>query len=511
MSRSTIAILALILLVGAFLRFWHIGAASYWYDEFGSLETSAAHRQEHEDIPSQVILQQGPDLLSLQHAAPAWKIWVRMDEDFNPPLYFVLLRLWRDVFGSTEAATRSLSAIAGLLAILCIFDVGRLAHGIAAGLWAAAICAVAGPQVVYAQETRGYTLLVLWGLCALDAMVRIEVMGWNRRRMLALVLSVLAMLLTHYIGIPVAFALAIYSLIFANTKNRWWMSGAILAAALIFAAIWGPFMPAQRQIGAGNDAGFLAAGEWSRWYSLQHLISLPLDLLGPPIERDFWTLWPVAIIYVLPCLLARKNRFLLLWLFWLLGSAGLFAILDQLHPTHHFSYTRYILMCGPGFYLIYAGLLSVKLGPTAINRALPHILPALAVLFCLVSLPSSFADRRWADWRQIARAIDGLRQPGDALVFASRKKSDWFAGQYIGYAWYAKKPLQNVAMLFGPAHPAWLAEMRRFHSVVVVNGDNSPENLLPGYRTTKWISFMPFVTLGRLELDNTLPTRRNFE
>ena len=147
MKRWTAIILTGILIAGAALRWWNIGDKSYWYDEFCSLETSAGHNQEQFDIPQNVILSHPPDLLSLQAARPAWKIWFHMSEEFHPPLYSILLRIWRDLFGSTEAATRSLSALAGILGILGIFDIGQLAHGTTAGLWAAAVFAVAGPQV----------------------------------------------------------------------------------------------------------------------------------------------------------------------------------------------------------------------------------------------------------------------------------------------------------------------------------------------------------------------------
>ena len=48
-----------------------------------------------------------------------------------------------------------------------------------------------------------------------------------------------------------------------------------------------------------------------------------------------------------------------------------------------------------------------------------HVLPAQAVLFCLLSMPSRYAEWRWADWREIASGIDRMKQPGDMLVLSS--------------------------------------------------------------------------------------------
>src|SRR5690606_10838474 len=41
-------------------------------------------------------------------------------DDQHPPLYFVLLRLWRDVAGDTEFATRYLGILIGLVAVAAV-------------------------------------------------------------------------------------------------------------------------------------------------------------------------------------------------------------------------------------------------------------------------------------------------------------------------------------------------------------------------------------------------------
>ncbi|HWB55268.1 MAG TPA: glycosyltransferase family 39 protein, partial [Tepidisphaeraceae bacterium] len=436
-----------------------------------------------------------PDLLSLADARPVWKIWMHMGEEFHPPLYSIALRLWRDLFGSTEAATRSLSALAGMLGILCIFDVGRLAHGRVAGLWAATIFAVAGPQVEFAQDARGYTLVVLFGLCALAAMVRIEVKGVSRRRLVALGVSVLAMMLTHYVGIPVAVALGFYSLVRLRGKVRWKTAAAILTAGIIYGAIWAPFMPAQRKTAASVENDFLLVGPWSRLYAIEHLASLPIRLLGPPVEKEIASTWPACIVYFLPLLLWRKNRFLSLWLFWLLGAAGLFAMMDQINRTHQLSYPRYVLMCGPGFYLIFAGLLA-----DAKKRWMQHVVPALVIVFCLVSLPSSYAQWRWPDWRAIAQGVDEMKKPNDLVAVASEGKRDWFSGLYMSYAFYSREKPKNALILVRPADAVLREQLRAFSGVVLINGTNRPPtSLFPGYRVVKSDPFLPFVTTFRLE------------
>jgi hypothetical protein len=496
MKRSTMLILAAIVIVGGVLRFYHIGQASFWYDEFCSLEDSSGHGLAHFHLPTQRILAEPPDLISLSSAAPMWRIWTSLKRDNHPPLFFILLRIWREVFGDSEAAARSLPALAGIAAIFCIYDVARIAHGRATGLWAAAIFAVAGPQVLYAQETRGYTLAVLWGLCMLDALVRIQKIGLTRRRLIVLAVAELLLMLTHYQGIPLAVALGFYVLLVLRGANRWKTAATMVAAALIYIAIWGPFLIAQRNNIGPLEQGFLFVGDWSKSYSLQQLAALPIMVLGPPVAKNIWSVWPSAIIYLLPLLLVRKNPFLLLWFFWLLGTAGFLGVRDRLVPSHELSLTRYILICGPGFYLFYAGMLANMDG----KWWMQYILPALAVLFCVVSLPTSFAERRWPDWRAITAAIDRMKKPGDLMVFASDGKDDWFSGEYMSYAFYAQHAPKNVVVLTGPAEATLLEQMRNFSGAVIVNGtDRKSEDSLPGYHVVDSVAFQQFVNAERME------------
>lgn len=80
--------------------------------------------------------------------------------DSNMPLYLGGLRLWR-VFGADEAALRSFSVAAAAASIVAVyFLAARLADRVA-GLIAGFALAVAPFGVRYAQEARGYSLVVL--------------------------------------------------------------------------------------------------------------------------------------------------------------------------------------------------------------------------------------------------------------------------------------------------------------------------------------------------------------
>jgi len=81
--------------------------------------------------------------------------------DIYPPAYLVLLHFWQRAFGDSEAALRLLSALAGTLWIPAMFLLGRQLFGVAEGLIAAGLTAVAWAPIYFSQEVRAYAFLIL--------------------------------------------------------------------------------------------------------------------------------------------------------------------------------------------------------------------------------------------------------------------------------------------------------------------------------------------------------------
>lgn len=177
------------------------------------METAAGRGQIHLDLPRNVILAPPPLAATLDHAEPIWEVPLRMTADVHPPLYFVLLRLWQNVFGGGDAASRSLSVAAGVAAVFLIFDAGRWLADPTTGLWAALLMAVAQPEIVYSQDARPYALVAALALGAMAALARIERLGPNSRRLMALAGCLVGACLTHYFVLPAVMAMAIYALV----------------------------------------------------------------------------------------------------------------------------------------------------------------------------------------------------------------------------------------------------------------------------------------------------------
>ena len=81
----------------------------------------------------------------------------------TPPLYYLLLRGWVAVAGTSEAAIRLLSACFGTLFVGTAIVAGWRLFNRSVGLWSGAVAALSPIHIYYSQEARSYALLT-WAL-----------------------------------------------------------------------------------------------------------------------------------------------------------------------------------------------------------------------------------------------------------------------------------------------------------------------------------------------------------
>src|SRR5205085_9485477 len=97
-------LLSLILALALALRVYQLTDHSLWLDEFWVTELSTGRGSLHLALPSSQVLWPAPDLTGLAGAPHWYAIWTRLSSVTHPPLYFIALRLWRECFGSSDAA-----------------------------------------------------------------------------------------------------------------------------------------------------------------------------------------------------------------------------------------------------------------------------------------------------------------------------------------------------------------------------------------------------------------------
>lgn len=160
--------------LGAILRFTHLGTKPLWTDEFATVVFSLG--QSFRSIPLNQILTADMLLQPLQlglNAQPEAVVEHLMRESTHPPLYFVLTHLWMHLVAQSGALVsadlaRSLPALLGVLSIPAMFGFSWVAlRSRWVGQMAAAWMAVSPYGVYLAQESRHYTLAIVWIIASL--------------------------------------------------------------------------------------------------------------------------------------------------------------------------------------------------------------------------------------------------------------------------------------------------------------------------------------------------------
>lgn len=121
-------------------------------------------------------------------------------QDGSPPLYYMLLHVWMDVFGRSETAVHWLSLTAALLTIPAAMWAGWSLWGKRAGYTGAVVCALIPFLTAYGEEARMYALMAL--LALLTSAFFLHAFVYRRRGYIpAFAVGQALMLYTHSWGI----------------------------------------------------------------------------------------------------------------------------------------------------------------------------------------------------------------------------------------------------------------------------------------------------------------------
>lgn len=230
-------LIVVLLVLGIFFRFVNIDKKFYWRDEALTLLTISGYTQ----TEAVQHLYNGnvigvPDLQKYQQLNPEKStvdvIKVLAEETpEHPPLYYVASRWWVQLFGTSVAATRTLSALMSLLAFPCIYWLCLELFESPLVAWiAVAIIAISPFQVLYAQEAREYSLWAVTTLLSSAALLR--AMRLNTKMSWAIYAATLALALYSYLfSAFVAVAHAFYVVVTQSWRSRKTFINYLLAAS----------------------------------------------------------------------------------------------------------------------------------------------------------------------------------------------------------------------------------------------------------------------------------------
>ncbi|MBN3958966.1 glycosyltransferase family 39 protein [Nostoc sp. NMS8] len=176
-----------LLAMGILFRFFNLDGKVYWHDEtYASLRISGYTKTEVKQQLFNNRVIGGESFTQFQGANPEKNLndtimSLAKQDPQHPPLYYIIARLWMEVFGNSVTAIRSLSACISLLVFPCIywlcrelFNVPLSVSGVAmpaAGV-AIALMAISPIHLVYAQEAQEYILWLVTILLSSASLLR---------------------------------------------------------------------------------------------------------------------------------------------------------------------------------------------------------------------------------------------------------------------------------------------------------------------------------------------------
>jgi mannosyltransferase len=398
-TRQVVLLLILILAVGSFLRIYDLGAESLWLDEAWSIHESA---------------------MSVQGIA---------EHANHPPLYFFILRFWIHLFGTSEVALRSLSAIFGIISIPLIYLVGSNLFNRKVGLIAGLLSAISYYQIYYSQEARAYSLLLLLSL--LSYLFFIKILRGDRKWYYpAYFLATLLLGYTHIYGPFIIASQILFFLLFWKKYRAQRVKFAVTAAVTIAALL--PLVPlmggrvayiAQQGFWIATPnlgdllytfGAFAGSGGGRTFILVLFLLMAIIGFLSIKIVRSQWDWkkplrnltglgWDFRLESIEPGLL------LLIWLFFPIVIP--FILSQFMTPIY---LTRYVIGASPAFYLL------VARGVGNLNRKW-LLYPVLILIIILSSfgLQSYYKNDVKEHWREAANLVELNSMRNDAIIFCA--------------------------------------------------------------------------------------------
>ena len=425
--------------------------------------------------------------------------------DPNPPLYYAVLHVWIGLFGDSEAALRSLSAVVGVLLVLVVYLLGRKLGGTGVGLTAALLSTVSEFFVHYSQEARVYSLLALLAAVSYYFFLRL-LDGASTGAIVGYVLATTVLLYAHTYGLFVVAAQIGFALVALLWRRQWIPWGdrrafvLALAAPIVLTVPW--FV-----VFAGHVSAEVRDSDEAKlsWLAAPTLHDIPGVFSGYAGSR--WGLLVLAATFVATAFVAWRrsstvegavrsaldDRNVVLLLFWLVVPIAVpFLISLAITPIYQFKYT---IPAAVAFYLLVALGLNT-LGPRV------ALVATAAVGLVFLAATVRYYDDDTENWRQAVAYISGRAQAGDTVVFDSsvgKPAFDYYwkgsdVSEVIGsdFAGLTVADLAAVRSATADSHAIWLVVSHsrdlegEIPAVIAESHSQVGDVELPGVRITRF-------------------------
>jgi hypothetical protein len=458
-SLGTRHLLLVIIFLAFFLRLNSLAFQSLWRDEVDAICFAQAPLLP--SLPETQLAYTPTCQPGIQSVFGAF-----LSGGWNGPLYFLVLRGWLGLAGSSEFALRFLSLAFGVISVALIFVLGKRLFNRSIGLIAAILFAFSAYQIWYSQEAKMYTLITMLSLAAIYFLRR-GIEDGQRRFWIGVIVCTSLAMYAHILAvllIPVEVALFMVWWRTSRTKLR---AGLITLAALTL-----PYIPlALWQIPLIFKPAETGFGHYTFGQMLEVLgNAYALGILSPFVD------WQIQFAIGFSAALAAcgllETKFsishrlgLLLWAAMPFGAIFLVSINRPIFTD------RYLIWIEAAYTVLIAiGVYYLWLWRKPIGLAALIGLCAISFLSLNAQATTPFKP----DFRSAAQMIGATIKPDDAIVFQIphvRYNFDYyfrqpqrsidgpytnFTGSANGYQDSDEVVLNNLATQFQGIHSLWL-------------------------------------------------------
>jgi mannosyltransferase len=347
--------------------------------------------------------------------------------DNHPPVFYLLLRVWGQVFGFTDINLRFLPVLLGTALIYVVYKIGLRFEVSKKTAATASILVSTSPLLVYfSQEVRMYILITL--LCA--AQIFVYLLIEKKSGVLKWVIFSLLNCLLFFSDYITVFFFPVFIFYPVLQKNFKLLKNTLIGfiPLLFLFLLWYPFFDAQliknkelvnifpgwENIVGGATFKNLAVA-WMKF--VLGRISFEPKIIYYGLVGIF----SIPLLYGLYLNCKNYKKYLLLWLWFFIPIASGF-LFSLWIPV--FNYFRFI-------YVLPAMLILTAVGLSQASRLVRVGLLGFLILGNITGLFIYYADpsQQRENWRQAVGFIEENASPGDVVVFE-------FFEPFAPYKWY---------------------------------------------------------------------------
>lgn len=348
--------------------------------------------------------------------------------DVHPPLYFTILWATIRLIGDGDYAVRVPSILFGIVLIPLVYLLGKEAYDRRTGAVASVIVSVAPIVVWYSQEARMYMMLMVFGVVALWAQLRILRRGGWYPWVVYTVASI-AMVWTQYFGM---WQLLLQQLVFVGIiVVMWWRDHRIPALlppwlcsvvpialtsiplALLMKEQFGIHQATGQAFGPAANA-VVGTGTLSIYSIITNFVYGVSGYHSAAVVSDVSSFWPFGMLAGL-ALLGRRVKPVTYLLF-----AAVLVPVTAMFLVGHFKTSlfdiRYMSTAVPVLLLLIARTATV----VATSKRVVTIVIVAVVAMMLVALfdqQFSSANPYRFNFREALQRVDAHARPGDIILY----------------------------------------------------------------------------------------------